>query len=496
MADSLQLEIKNLRKEYPGVVALNDLSLSFRPGEVHAIVGENGAGKSTLIKCITGAITPTSGEMIINGVSYEAMDPQLSKQMGIGVIYQEFNNVPTMSAAENVFLGEKTDGTKYIANKKSREKQASALFKQLGVDIDPSQKVKELSPAYQQIIEIARAVNQNVSFLIMDEPTAPLTVSEVALLFRIIEDLKAKGITVIYISHRLEEIFEIADRVSVLRDGNYIATLDVNKTNRQQLISMMVGREMNETYPTRSIKRGREILSVENLTGNGDVEISFALHEGEILGVGGLVGSGRTELMQMLYGVVPPTAGKICINGKETSIKQPNLAIQNGIALMPEDRKVQGLFLNQSVGWNVSINAIKSICKRTVVNRKSEEAMAEKYVGRFRIKTPSIDQKVLNLSGGNQQKVTIAKAMATEPMIAIFDEPTRGIDVNAKQEIYQLMNELVEAGHGVILVSSDMPELIGMSDRIIVISEGHLAGTLDREEFSQERILDLASTEY
>jgi len=496
MAGSLQLEIRNLRKEYPGVVALNDLSLSFKPGEVHAIVGENGAGKSTLIKCITGAISPTSGELIINGTSYEAMDPQLSKRLGIGVIYQEFNNVPTMSAAENVFLCEKTGASRYIANTKEREKLASALFRQLGVDIDPSEKVRELSPAYQQIIEIARAVNQNVSFLIMDEPTAPLTVSEVELLFRIIKDLKAKGITIIYISHRLEEIFEIADRVSVLRDGNYVTTRNVAETGRQELIALMVGREMTETCPPRNVKRGREILTVENLTGNGDVDISFALHEGEILGVGGLVGSGRTELMQMLYGVVPHTAGKIRINGQETDIRRPDRAIRNGIALIPEDRKGQGLFLKHSVSWNVSINAIRSICKSGVVDRRAEQALAQKYVDRFRIKTPSVEQKVLNLSGGNQQKVTIAKAMATAPMIAIFDEPTRGIDVNAKQEIYQLMNELVEAGHGVILVSSDMPELIGMSDRIIVISEGHLAGTLDREEFSQERILDLASTEY
>lgn len=495
MVNSLLLEIKNLRKEYPGVVALNDLSLSFRPGEVHALVGENGAGKSTLIKCITGAIQPTSGELVINGTSYAAMDPQLSKKLGIGVIYQEFNNVPTMSAAENVFLCEKTNNS-FMVNTREREKMALELFEQLGVDIDPSAKIRDLSPACQQIVEIARAVNQNVSFLIMDEPTAPLTVSEVQMLFRIIADLKAKGITIIYISHRLDEIFEIADRVSVLRDGNYVATRNIAETQRQELISLMVGREMTETCPSRNAVIGDEILRVEHLTGNGDEDISFTLHKGEILGIGGLVGSGRTELIQMIYGAAPYTAGTIYIDGAAKNIRKPTSAIQNGISLIPEDRKNQGVFLNHSISWNVAINAIRSLCKLGIVKNREELKLAQKYVEKFRIKTPSAGQKVMNLSGGNQQKVTIAKAMATNPMIAIFDEPTRGIDVNAKQEIYQLMNELVEAGHGIILVSSDMPELIGMSDRIIVISEGHLAGELSREEFTQERILDMASTEY
>lgn len=494
MQDKIALSIKNLSKTYPGVKALDNVSMDFRPGEVHAIIGENGAGKSTLIKCISGAVAPDSGAISINGKVYNAMEPHISKENGIDVIYQEFNLVPALSAAENVFLCEKTSDS-FIVNIKDREKKAAAIFKQMNVQIDPSKKVRELSPAARQIIEIAKAVNHNVKVLIMDEPTAPLTVSEVKMLFKIVRELKARGVTIIYISHRLEELFEIADRVSVMRDGCYIATKNINETSRKELIKLMAGRELNEVYPSRRSEIGEEMLRVENLSGNGVRNISFNLRKGEILGFAGLVGAGRTELMQVIFGLHPKEGGDIYINGKKVDILSPMDAIQNGIGLIPEDRKTLGAFLNKSYLWNCSIGVIKRLSKFSVVDGKKEANLAEHYREKLKIKTPSLDQLVCNLSGGNQQKVVLAKTMATNSKILIFDEPTRGIDVGAKQEIYKLINEIAEAGNAVILISSDMPELLGMSDRLVVISEGRQTGILERNEFDQNYILELASIE-
>jgi ribose transport system ATP-binding protein len=486
------LEVKNITKEYPGVRALDDVSLAFNTGEVHALVGENGAGKSTLIKIIAGAEEPDGGTIHIDNLELRSMTVPFAKKQGIQVIYQEFMNVRSMDAAENVFLGERSGRSVFI-NAKERRMKAKQLFDGLGVDINPAQIVGAMSPAYQQIVEIAKAVSKKARVIIMDEPTAPLTVNEVEMLFRIIKDLKAQGVTIIYISHRLEELFEIADRVSVMRDGQLVATRNIGEINRQGVIAMMVGREISETYPSRRSNIGEELLRVENLCGNGDTDIGFTLRRGEILGFAGLVGAGRTELMQLVYGAASVESGTIHVKGKRVSIAGPAEAIGAGIGMVPEDRKESGLFLNNSIQWNIVINCIKRICKWTFVNQKTEAGIGEEYRKKMDIKTPHLRQYVKNLSGGNQQKVVLAKTMAAESDIIIFDEPTRGIDVSARQEIYSLMNRLAEAGKGILMVSSDMPELMGMSDRIVVIAEGHQTGTLSKEEFDQQRILTLAS---
>ena len=355
--------------------------------------------------------------------------------------------------------------------------------------------VANLSPACQQLICIAKALKNNVKFLVLDEPTAPLTVEEAGTLFEIIHLLKNRGITILYISHRLEEIFSIADRVTVLRDGKLIETRNVSDIDRAELISKMVGRPMDDNYPTREHELGEEVLRAESLCGNGVSDITFSLRRGEVLGFSGLIGCGRTETMHLIYGAEPVESGKLYIHGSEVKIKSPGEAMANGIALLPEERKSQGLFLEQTIRWNTVFNMIKKICRFSVVNGKEEKSIAETYKEKFNIKAPSVDQSVGELSGGNQQKVVIAKNVATKAEILIFDEPTRGIDVGAKREIYLLINELVAEGHSVIMVSSDMPELIGMCDRIVVMSEKRITGILEKNEFDQDRILDLASIE-
>lgn len=492
MSDHVMLSIKDIVKTYPGVVAINHVSFDVKQGEVHALIGENGAGKSTLIKILSGAIAPDSGSFAINEKEFSAITPAFAKAEGISVIYQEFTLVPGISAAENVFLGEKTSRGIFV-DFKERERRAKKLFDQMHVDIDPSKCVRFLSPAYQQVVEIAKAVSKNVKLLIMDEPTAPLTVNEVAVLFQIIRDLKARGVTIIYISHRLEELFDVADRVTVMRDGNYVGTEKIGDIDRRKLIAMMAGRELTESFPIRGARIGKEVLRVENLYGNGDKDISFSLHEGEILGFAGLVGAGRTELMRVIYGANPAEGGRIFIDGKEVKIQSCSDAIKNGIGYIPEDRKNQGVFLRMGYKWNVVINNIKAFSKGLFVDASKENAISQEYREKFRIKLPSLEQKVNNLSGGNQQKVVIAKTLAANSRIIIFDEPTRGIDVEAKQEIYKLMNQLADSGKAIIMVSSDMPELLGMSDRIVVITEGRKAGEIEKTEFNQNYILDIAS---
>lgn len=486
------LEVRHIVKTYPGVKALDNVSISFREGEVHALIGENGAGKSTLIKVIAGITSPDSGEISVGGKTYSEMNVEQAKKNGIQVIYQEFANVRTLSAAENVFLGEKTNKGLFV-NKKEREQMAEEIFKQLGVSMDPSAIVGGMSPACQQIIEIAKAVSRNAKIIFMDEPTAPLTVNEVQMLFRIIRELKAKGVTIIYISHRLEELFEVSDRITVMRDGKYITTQRTSEMDKEKLISYMVGREVSETCPQRKCQIGKELLRAENLSGNGDKDINFTLHQGEIIGFGGLVGAGRTELMEVIFGAKRKNGGKLYLRGKEVDFKHPSEAIFNGIGLVPEDRKGTGIFLPMSIKWNTTINCIRKFSRGIFVNKEQEQKKAEEFRDKFNIKTPGLNQAVANLSGGNQQKVVLAKTMAADTDIIIFDEPTRGIDVGAKQEIYQLMNELAEQGKGILMVSSDMPELMGMCDKIVVLAEGKQTGILEKKEFNQERILQLAS---
>lgn len=492
MSENIVLSLKNITKRYPGVLALDHVSLDFLEGEVHALLGENGAGKSTLIKAVAGAINIDAGIIHVGGQDHQQMTPHISRGVGIEVIYQEFNLVPTMSVAENIFLGGRVSD-KVLVDYKAMKTKAREIFELFEVDIDPDAKVRELSPAQQQIVEIAKAVSKNVKILIMDEPSAPLSVSEVERMFDIIEGLKQKGVTIVYISHRLEEVFRISDRVSIMRDGQYVVTKLTKDTDRKELISLMVGRELAETYPSRSNPLGDISLEVKNLTGNGDKDISFSVRKGEILGISGLVGAGRTELAMLLFGAAPIESGEIWVNGKPVQIHSSLDAIEHGMGLLTEDRKQKGLFLEMGVGWNISFPIVRRLSKYGVVNTKLEKNITEKYRQRIDIKTPSMEQRVINLSGGNQQKVVLAKSLAAESEILIFDEPTRGIDVGAKQEIYQLMCELADNGNTILMISSDMEELLGMSDRIIVLCEGKLAGEVDKEQFSQDYILDLAS---
>lgn len=487
------LELNNISKEYSGVRALNNINIQFRKGEVHALVGENGAGKSTLIKICTGAISPTAGTIHVNGQSFPMMTPSLSKENGIAAVYQEFNLVKEVSVAENIFIGEKIGGSRLFNRKRSVE-EGDKIFRQFAPNVGAKTLVKDLSVGYQQMVEISKAISHNAQLLIMDEPSAPLTNTEVESMFRVVERLKNQGVTIIYISHRLEEIFRLADRVTVLRDGEFIVTRDVCDTTKDELIRDMVGRQLKEAFPVYDGNvQSETILEVEHLTGNGVSDISFSVRKGEILGLGGLVGAGRTELAQMLFGMVRPKSGLIKIKGREVNFKLPRNAIHSGIAMVPEDRKKQGLILGLSIKENISMACLKQISRWTVVSRERQKNIVEQYQSSMKIKMANADVPVKNLSGGNQQKVVLAKWMATEPDIIIFDEPTRGIDVGAKYEIYLLMHELLRQGKTLIMISSEMEELISMSDRIIVLSEGMQMGELEKDEFSQELILQYSS---
>ncbi len=488
------LSLKDIVKLFPGVVALKNVNLDFYPGEVHALCGENGAGKSTLIKAITGAHAPEEGTITVEGETYKAMTPALSRQHGIECIYQEFNLIDVLTAGENVCYGEKMPGL--LVNQKAMNERAKAIFDDFGVDIDPSTLVRDLTPGHMQIVEIAKAVSKNARILILDEPTAPLSVAEVDILMNIVRKLRDQGVALIFISHRLDEIFEISDKVSVLRDGEYIVTLNTKETNRAELIKYMVGREMTQTFPPRNAEIGEVALELENLTGNGVKNISFKARKGEVLGLSGLVGAGRTEIMKVVFGAEKKQWGTIKVNGEVANIKTSADAMHKyGLGMCPEDRKREGCFLGETISWNIVYNALKTITRFGVINSKKEKKIADYYGESMRIKAPNLDKtKVMALSGGNQQKVVVGKALATNAEIIIFDEPTRGVDVGAKYEIYELMNGLAEEGKCIIMVTSDMEELLGMSDRIVVFGERCLAGELEKSEFSQERILDLAST--
>ena len=487
------LEFHNITKKFPGVNALTDISFDLYEGEVLALMGENGAGKSTLVKCLTGANEPTEGTIVIDGKSYDRITPTEARALGIGAVYQEFTLVPDLPIVENIFMGN-LPGNGFLVDRKKMLADAKKIFEDFGVDIDPLDKVSSLSPAMMQIVEIAKVVSLNVRILILDEPTAPLTIKEVDTLFRIIMDLKKKGVAVIYISHRLEEIFEITDRIVVMRDGHFISEVKTELTSRPELIRAMIGRDVNDiNYPHTNCAKEEVVLEVQHVTGNGVEDISFQLHKGEILGFAGLVGAGRTELMSVLFGDVPKESGKVLVNGEEVVIRQPYEAIRHGIGLLPEDRKAKGLLLDKSVFANITLSSLKKYCKLGVIGSRQEKQSVEGYVKSLQIKTPGTSQQAQFLSGGNQQKLIVAKWLDMDSDILIFDEPTRGIDVGAKFEIYQLMHQLVENGKSIIMVSSDFEELIGMSDNVVVIAEGKKAGEVAKQEFDKEMLLDLAS---
>ncbi|MGM9574892.1 MAG: sugar ABC transporter ATP-binding protein [Oscillospiraceae bacterium] len=487
------IELKNITKTYPGVVALDNVSLSFRPGEIHAICGENGAGKSTLIKVMAGAAAPEKGQIFVAGEEVTHMDPSLSRKLGIEVIYQELVLAPHVSVAENIYMGVNLGGSRLV-DWKTMNSKAQAILDSMGItSFKATDLVEDLKTANRQLVAIAKALSMNVRVLIMDEPTAPLGEHEVETLLKMVKDLKEKGVTVVYVSHRMDEVFKISDRVSVFRNGQWIKTMNTKDTDKNELIALMVGRELGAAYPERKAEIGDVVLEAKNITGNGFRNVSFSVRAGEILGVGGLVGAGRTELVSTIFGAQKLESGEIFVKGKKAEINSPAQAIKYGIGLVPEDRKLHGLMLEKDVGFNISICILERISKYFVVDQKSEEEKQQEMVNRLRIKLPHIGVLAKTLSGGNQQKVVLAKWLLADANVLIFDEPTRGIDVGAKQEIYQLMNELTEKGMAIIMVSSDMEELMGVPDRMIVLHEGNCTGELRREEFSQVEILKLAS---
>lgn len=490
MQDNL-LVMKNIVKTYSGTVALNKMRLTVKRGTVHALLGENGAGKSTLIKTLAGAIRPDSGTIEYDGKVYQGLEPKQALELGIGVVYQEFNLVPYLTVADNVFLGnEPVKGLQL--DKKQYYKKAREVFEMLGIDIDVRKQVKNLSVAYQQMVEIARTVSKQVKMLILDEPTAALSDSEVNALFKLIRKLKNQGVSIVYISHRMEELDEIADEVTILRDGEYIDTVSKGNYTRESLIAKMVGRPLGKQFPKGNFGTDKVILKVEHLKNEYVKDVSFELHEGEILGFGGLVGAGRTEVARAIFGADYAT-GKIEVMGKPVTIHSPREAIRNGIAFITENRKTEGLILKRSIRENIMITSLDmAIVHKPSINTKKERHIAQEYADKLATKCAGLDYPVSSLSGGNQQKVVLAKWLLTNSKIIIFDEPTRGIDIGVKQEIYQIMKDLAKEGIGIIMISSEMPELIGVSDRIVIMNHGRIAGEVRSEDCTQEQILDIA----
>lgn len=486
------LELKEITKKYPGVVALDKVSIDFFPGEVHAIVGENGAGKSTLIKIITGAIQPTSGKILFEGQEITDNNPQKAIEIGITAVYQELNLLKHLSVAENIYYNRFPKKGHFIDYKKM-EQDSRKVLDRLGVKINPSELVKNLTVGYQQLVEIAKSLSRTVKVIIMDEPSAPLTNNELKYLFDIVKKLKEQGLAVLYISHRMEEIFQICDKVSVFRDGHYINTSDVAKTTREELIRLMVNRPLTESYPALDMKPQEVVLEAKNICTELLQNVSFQARRGERLGFAGLVGAGRTEIARAVFGADKIISGEILLHGKPVKITSPEAAIRAGIAYLPEDRKQQGLFLKMSVKDNLLFSYMPRLTNAGLINEKNALKTCDREIETLRIKTPSRDQLISHLSGGNQQKVIVAKWMLLNCDVIIFDEPTRGIDVGAKQEIYNLINMLALEGKVVIIISSELPELIGMSDRILVMAEGKLTGEVLRGEMTQEKILKLAS---
>ncbi len=492
MADYI-LELRNLTKRFPGVTALNQVEFQLKPGEIHALVGENGAGKSTLIKIITGVHQPDEGQIILNGEPVSFAGPLNAQQAGIAAIYQDPTFFADLSITENVFMGHPVLYPKSRRiNWPAMHKTTKKLLQDLQLDVSPDTQMRYLNVAERQLVEIAKALSIDSKILIMDEPTSALTIQETERLFSIIRKLRADGAAVIFISHRLEEVFDLADRVTVLRDGKYIGTNNINEVSVQKVIQMMVGRPMHEMYPKTAVELGEEIFRVDGFTKHGEFSnVSLSLRKGEILGIAGLVGAGRTELAEAIFGISRPDQGKIYLGGKELAVRSPHDALNCGIAYLPEDRQRCGLIVPMNVASNITISILDSF-KYKILNKARESDIAKRFVDQLYIRTSGVSQLVRNLSGGNQQKVVLAKWMATNPHVLILDEPTKGIDVQAKTAVYNLMNDLAAQGLGIILISSELPEIIGMSDRILVMHEGQIAAEFKRGEATQELILQAA----
>ncbi len=487
------LEMRNVSKTFPGVKALENVDLHLSGGEVLALLGENGAGKSTLMKVLGGAHKPDSGEILINDERVEIHSPSESQAAGIAIIYQEFNLVPGLSAADNIFLGQEQTRAGFLRRGEERRKSRE-LFKRLEIDIDPDELCSNLTVAQQQIVEIAKALSLNARILVMDEPSAALTNREVDRLHAIVRELRTQGIGIVYISHRLDEIFAVCDRITVLRDGRHVGEKPVSEVTRQSLIEMMVGRELKDEFPPRNSELGDTRLKIEGLNrGRAVQDVSFNVRQGEILGLTGLVGAGRTESARLIFGADRRDSGKIFLDGKELKIRKPSDAIAAQIGLLTEDRKGQGVVLPHSVRENFGLPNLDWLSSLGFVNQKEEKKSFGGYVDSLKIKVPHQEQAAKNLSGGNQQKVVLAKWLARNCEVLIFDEPTRGIDVGAKYEIYRLMNNLAAKGKSIIMISSELPEILGMSDRILVMHEGRITGEItDVKNATQEQIMDLA----
>ena len=488
------VRMEHITKTFPGVKALDDVHFELRAGEVMALLGENGAGKSTLMKILSGVYTRDGGEMEIFGKSYGDLTPKGAQALGVAIIHQELNMCRHLSIAENMFLGrEKTRlGT---LSQREMETEASNALEELGIDLDPRQVVGELPVSKQQMVEIAKALSTNAKILIMDEPTSSLTSREIDDLFRIIRDLKAKGCGVVYISHRLEELQYIVDRVTIMRDGQFVTSGRFQDMTMDEIIANMVGREIKEKFPRVQCKKGKCVLEARGLNAGRMVrDVSFQLYEGEIVGFAGLMGAGRTETTRAIFGVDPKESGRLFLDGREVSIRSVEDAIRNGIVLAPEDRKKDGLCTKLSMRENIALPNLDIICdKAGVIRKRREEQMCNEAIANLRIKTAGLNSDAATLSGGNQQKVVVAKWLARNSRVVMFDEPTRGIDVAAKVEIYHLMNRLKQQGIAVMFVSSEMPEVMGIADRIIVMCDGRITGEIGSGEASQEKILTLAT---
>ncbi|WP_040214489.1 sugar ABC transporter ATP-binding protein [Clostridium polynesiense] len=489
------LEMKNISKSFPGVKALEDVNLKVYQGEVLALLGENGAGKSTLMKILSGVYTKDKGQIFIDGEEIEIKDIKHAESLGVCIIHQELSVLPNLTVAENLFLGnEKYSSASRRINKKLMKHRAVDFLEQIGSKVSPEMLVKDINVGEMQMLEIVKAIAKNSNIIVMDEPTTALTEVETQSLFNVIEKLKEKGIAVIYISHRMDEIFRICDRVTVLRDGKYIGEAETNEVTKDDLITMMVGRKLEDQFPYKEVKDKKVIMEVNNLSFEDKVkDVSFQIKSGEILGIAGLMGAGRTELAKTIFGEYKKASGQIFIEGREESISSPKDAIKLGISYLSEDRKKEGLILPLSVRENMSLsNLDKYENKMKKIDRKAEKNEVDKYIKTLSIKTPNQEQKIKNLSGGNQQKVIFAKWLMKSPRVLIVDEPTRGIDVGAKKEIYDVLNELKASGKAVVMISSDMPEIIGICDRVLVMHEGKLMGELSREDATQENIMKLA----
>lgn len=490
----MKIEMKGINKAFGSNQVLKDAGFVLEDGEVHALMGENGAGKSTLMKILTGVYTRDAGTVIVDGKEVIYKSPQEAEKAGIVFIYQELNVLFDLTVEENLFMGKEITKGFGICDKKAMRKKAQEAMDKMGVKIPINAVMSDLSVGQQQMVEICKALMVDAKVLIMDEPTAALTQSETEGLFKLIKSLRKKGVSIVYISHRMEEIFELCDRITILRDGTYVGTEKIKDINMDDIVRMMIGREIGERFPARDAKIGKEMLRVEGLTkGKTFKDVNFSVKAGEVLGVSGLMGAGRTEIMHAIFGNLPFESGKIFIEGKEVTIRNAREAINAGIGFITEDRKTEGLLLEKSISENIALANLGKISDKSVVKKSKVDELVKKGIDEFHIKCFGPDHECNNLSGGNQQKVVFAKWVYTDPKILILDEPTRGVDIGAKKEIYSVINNLAAKGVAIILVSSELPEVLGMSDRIMVVHEGKITGIIDAKEADQEKVMTLAT---